>query len=387
MNICNSPTGFWLVKDADHQYKTFYLKYDALTYASSSKKELGFYFYNPIWENFDKNQLGKCRLVDLYAQRAQQLRDKYDYLVLHYSGGSDSHNILHTFLINNIKLDEISIRWPKHWIDGKFYTPNNLDRSAKNAPSEFDYTIKPALKYIQTYYPDIKINIVDYTENLNSATESKLTNRIISINSSRGALGSIAQRLDPGTDRKMSSASGNKVGHIFGIEKPLLYHQDNRLYFYFSDVSFDTIRMENEFNVEPFYWTADLPLLHMEQAYQVGMFFKTNPQYLNLLPGPGKSVHQVTNEISMYQNLLKSILYKDSWDTTKFQVDKPNVDRSDWHAWIHQAPELNKLNVLFKNVMNELTAPIEKKYLVDTPTATLFAPRRTQLFHLIDLAA
>ena len=104
----------------------------------------------------------------MYVERCNQLRDKYDYLVLHYSGGSDSHNILHTFLTNNIKLDEISIRWPKHWLDGKFYNVNNIDKSAKNAPSEFNYTIKPTLEYLQKHHPDIKINIVDFTEDRKS---------------------------------------------------------------------------------------------------------------------------------------------------------------------------------------------------------------------------
>jgi len=43
----------------------------------------------------------------LYALRARQLREKYDYLVLYFSGGADSTNILKTFIDNNIFLDEI----------------------------------------------------------------------------------------------------------------------------------------------------------------------------------------------------------------------------------------------------------------------------------------
>jgi hypothetical protein len=46
-------------------------------------------------------------LDELYRQRAQELRDQYDHLVLMYSGGIDSHNILETFLHNNIHLDEV----------------------------------------------------------------------------------------------------------------------------------------------------------------------------------------------------------------------------------------------------------------------------------------
>lgn len=381
-------TGCWLVLDeATGISKSFEKKYDAILSADQTGHELCFYFHNSIWENFDKSKLDQQDLNKLYADRAQQLRDKYKWLVLHYSGGSDSHNILHTFLSNRIKLDEISIRWPKPWLDKKFYKPNNIDTSAKNAPSEFDYTIEPVLKHIQTYHPEIKINIVDYTDNLHSfASSSLLSDRIISINSSRSAFGSILQRLDPGTDRKMSTVDNN-TGHIFGIEKPMLYLKDNDLYFYFSDVSFDTIRMEDDFNVEPFYWTGDFPLLPMAQAYQVGIFFKNNPQYQSLIPGPGKSVQQQTSEGTLYQKLLKTILYKQSWDLNKFQVDKPNVDRSDWHSWAHQSPELKNLNLLFKNVMHDLTSTIDAQYVIETESARLFAPRRTKLFHLMKISA
>ena len=50
------------------------------------------------WEEEPKETLD-----DLYQQRAQQIRDRYDYVVLFYSGGSDSHNILNAFVKNNIK--------------------------------------------------------------------------------------------------------------------------------------------------------------------------------------------------------------------------------------------------------------------------------------------
>ena len=42
---------------------------------------------------------------------AQQLREKYDYIVLAYSGGADSCNVLNSFLDNGIPIDDI-IRLP-----------------------------------------------------------------------------------------------------------------------------------------------------------------------------------------------------------------------------------------------------------------------------------
>lgn len=384
----SSPTGFWFTHhEGQTNYKSFQRKIEALQHATADKQLVGFYFHNTIWDNFDKTTLGKNNLTRLYSERAKQLRDKYEYLVLHYSGGSDSHNILHTFLTNNIKLDEITVRWPKHWIEGKFYTPNNTDTSAKNAPSEFNYTIQPTLEYLRTYHPSIKINIVNFTENIHSLTTAKtLENRILTINSSRSALSSVVQRLDINVDRNMVSTNIKNIGHIFGIEKPALFLENDELYFYFTDVAFDTISMEQGSNVEPFYWTGDMPELTMEQIYRAGLYFKDNPQHRHLLNSPNKQINQVNMELNIQQNILKSILYSQSWDFSKFQVDKPNVDRSDWHSWIHETPELSKLNNIFDGVMRDITSSIDTRFLVNLDKTPLLSPRRTKLFHLMSLS-
>lgn len=383
MNLLSRPVGFWLVTD-NSNVKPFVKKLEAVEYATKTNQDLGFYFFNSVWENFDRSLLGKTSLPQLYAERARQLRDKYDYLVLHYSGGSDSHNVLYTFLKNEITLDEITVRWPKPWLDGKFYTPNNKDTSAKNAPSEYDYAIAPTLKYLQQYHPNIKINVVDFTENIHQLiSTTHIENRILDINSSRRALGSIAMRLDE--HLKLSSHDHKKVGHIFGIEKPMLFLKDNSLYFYFSDVAFDSILMNEDVNVEPFYWTGDYPLLAMEQFFQVGLFFKTHRQYLSLLNAPDKKIDQVSNEFNLQQNLLKSVLYKESWDLSKFQVNKPNIDRSDWYSWIYESSELTHLTQTFDHVMKNITKNIDRRFLINQDKTPLLAPRRTKLFHLMDL--
>jgi len=62
-----------------------------------------------------------------YRERAQTLRDRYDYIVVMYSGGSDSSTILKTFLKNGIHVDEVATYgiWNKS-ID-KYYTLDNLE--------------------------------------------------------------------------------------------------------------------------------------------------------------------------------------------------------------------------------------------------------------------
>jgi len=146
--------GFWKVNDTS--YAT---KYKALISASKSNSRIYFHYYDHIWENFDRTQLGKVPLNCLYKDRAQQLRDNYQYLILNYSGGADSHNILRTFIDNNIHLDEVCVKWPKPLIDGKFYTVNNVDTEAVNRWSEWNYSIQPTLDWLKTNCPKIKITI------------------------------------------------------------------------------------------------------------------------------------------------------------------------------------------------------------------------------------
>jgi hypothetical protein len=107
-------------------------KIDAAIHATQSKKDLIFEYNDNVWDSFDRSQLGKIRLTELYRQRAQQLRDRYDYLVLYYSGGADSSNILDTFIKNNIKLDCVYVRWPFNVLNSTLHTPNRQDKSAFN---------------------------------------------------------------------------------------------------------------------------------------------------------------------------------------------------------------------------------------------------------------
>ena len=83
---------------------------DKIKYNEYMKEDkVSFYFHDDYFSQFDWTKEPQQSLKELYKQRAIQLRDKYDYLILSYSGGSDSHQALETFLNNNIFIDEIFI--------------------------------------------------------------------------------------------------------------------------------------------------------------------------------------------------------------------------------------------------------------------------------------
>ena len=84
----------------------------------------------------------ETNLLTLYKQRAEQLREKYDYLVMYYSGGADSTNALHAFIDNNIFLDELIMHMP----EPVQKTINGVDTSNLNYYSEVEYAAVAHLK-------------------------------------------------------------------------------------------------------------------------------------------------------------------------------------------------------------------------------------------------
>lgn len=93
--------GYYQVGD----FKT-YSKVEAIGRHHDKNIHPEWHFNDSIFSSHDWQQEPQTPLTELYRQRAQQIRDKYDYLVLFYSGGADSQNILDTFVNNDIQLDE-----------------------------------------------------------------------------------------------------------------------------------------------------------------------------------------------------------------------------------------------------------------------------------------
>ena len=128
--IKNLERGFYQVGD-----RVFTNKMLALYEASKSKSEVKFNFHNEIYSNIDWTQRPNGILKNLYKQRAQQLRDEYDYITINFSGGADSWNVLNSFLSNGIKVDEVYTRWGL--AERKFIPANNKDTFEYNTGIEF----------------------------------------------------------------------------------------------------------------------------------------------------------------------------------------------------------------------------------------------------------
>lgn len=87
--------------------KVFPSKIEALFYKHATGNEISFYYYDDVYKSIDWTIEPVSNLQELYKFQAEKIRSEYDYVILCYSGGYDSNQILDTFYQNKIKLDKI----------------------------------------------------------------------------------------------------------------------------------------------------------------------------------------------------------------------------------------------------------------------------------------
>jgi hypothetical protein len=350
---------FWKVSNSK-----FYNKFDALRVATQLGVDISFHFYDDIFEKYDKSLLGKQNLNDLYRERAQQLRDEYDYLILYFSGGADSYNILRTFIDNNIKLDEVCVKWPMLTVNKELYTPNTIDTSAFNYLSEWDYAIKPVLDWLKQTHPEIKIEIVDWTENF--------TSKIYNEENFRKANAwndvEIGFTISSSKNEIFLSDKGKRVASIYGIDKPIVASINGNWLCCFCD-TIQSIGNNIDYNgssIEYFYWTPKMPNISLEQAHTLCSYIDSHPKIKqfffkedsNKLPKD-----EFATLISIQSNITKSVIYT-TWNGN-FQTNKPMIlDRADKQSWIFNHPEFELQRNTFINVNSEFLSQVNEKFFL-----------------------
>jgi hypothetical protein len=326
----NNLNGYYTVSGDIIESKMY-----AILKASEKKTTATWCYYDSIYEsaiqNFDLVKIS-APLTETYKKRAQQLRDQYDYLILNYSGGSDSHNILMTFLKNNIKLDHIYVQWPMSLMDKGLYTPNSADKSNSNFHSEWDLVLKKDLEWVSTHYPEITIEIADWTTNViekfyNDDLFTKSVTNLPSIARSQ------KQNTYSKTETVLSS-KGKTVASIYGVDKPNIIKHQGLWYMYFVDTAcMAQPNPDNPHGTEYFYFTPHMPDVAIHQAYKLAMWYNSNPKEqgvvtsLQDLAKTDTRVRTWTNEdhykrYHVASEIVKLVCYP-HWDFARFQADKP----------------------------------------------------------------
>jgi hypothetical protein len=178
---------------------------------------------------------------ELMDQHAIRLRDNYDVLVFHWSGGTDSHTVYNVFKRNNIHIDEIRI------ITGNEHTP----------------------KFPQFFYNWIKQNHYDPTTEITTIdvldTESKksIIDRPDWIFDNIPFMPVFAYSSFEPSDlqRNNEKYSGRRWCMISGHEKPDLVYLKNSWYTRLEDRA---MRQAMSPNLENFFLD---PMIHLKQSH------------------------------------------------------------------------------------------------------------------------
>lgn len=370
MDTNNFCQGYWEVGE-----NKFINKVDALNYSNANNELVHFRYFDNIFENTDITKLGQQSLNFWYKERAQQIRDQYDYLILYFSGGADSYNVLRTFLDNNIHLDEVCVKWCMQTKNSNSltYKPTTLDDSPTNYLSEFDFAIKPVLDYIQNNYPSIKTTIVDWLPNVESTINEAL---FLMVNNWHDV--ELPMMVTYSPSENIQAKLGKKVASIYGIDKPKIYYYDEDAYMYFTDgaTTMGVPNPNNPYGIEYFYWTPKMPQLAFEMAYKVIRWELANEAFFydyGITDKKRKTFWDGTAKIAypdMYQireTTFRNVLYT-TWDN-KFQANKPLIlDRTDKHFWITKYKQLSMYQQSFNYMLDNIIVNCNKNYIWVDPT-------------------
>jgi hypothetical protein len=339
----------------DSNYKGYYIvdgqkiasKTAAIYESWRLNKPIKWVYHDSVWDSFYNSfqclSLGKKSLKSLYKERAQQLRDKYDYLILHYSGGADSHNILMTFLNNGIKLDEVFNRRHES-VESKLYTPNSTNTKPENFLSEWDYAALPTLKWLAVHHPEIKLT----TSNMfDTPIEKVLNDDTFASSAHWHTLINVYRTFASSPTETSVSIRGKSIANIIGNDKPVIYKTGDSCYMTFSDGGMAVVPNYAS-NKESFYWTTDLPALPFEQAYHVYNYFRVHKEHQWVIEANiMKSHHQEASNLR--EDIIKRVIYKDTWDF-RFQVKRKDLIQEDTNylipdkdRWFLNDPEFKKM--------------------------------------------
>jgi len=271
--------------------------------------KIHFYYNDHVYSKIDWSVEPEIGLEQLYINRAKQLRDKYDYLILAFSGGSDSTEILRTFLDNDIFIDEIQTVNHQKLFDSVSEGYKKLYKSFAIYHSEYKINALPLLKEVAIRSPNTKITVIDASDFLIDETiNMKFT--IFGHDGTAASTRSIVTK-DPKTifrsqhkyNEKNLNKEGLKVAYIEGIEKPAVTIKGKKMYFSFSDHGYQSTRYINKeiannmYNIEAFFWSADAPLIPIKQSHIIKKVLETDKDIAELYFGSSGRVdkHRLMN--------------------------------------------------------------------------------------------
>ena len=334
----NKNLGYYRCDGIDFQSKV-----NALLHSKAVNQPVEWMFHQDVFESYPWHIEPSETLDQLYDRRAKELREQYDYIILSYSGGADSHNILESFIRQKLHIDEIVI----NHISRATQQSTVLDSKIKdswNFAAEYQLQAVPRLQEIYNRLPNTKITelevsdtVIDTLKNYSDADWVLNHSDALSVGQlyryNYFHFGAIKKNFD----------QGQKVAIVVGLDKPKTAIKDNKFYLRFID-TVANITGINDFNqdytnvtTEFFYWSPNCVDMLCKQAHVIKRWVESNPQRRKFWDRPSMSTVRLYHE-----RWLRSLLYT-TWDDSWFQVDKATSWwNTEFDTWFRTNPDFAK---------------------------------------------
>jgi len=333
--------GFYRVGDA-----RFYSVLEAQLEHARVGLPLRWDFNESVFSSCDWKQEPAESLIELYRRRAQQIRDKYDHVVLWFSGGSDSTNVLNAFVDNDIKLDEVASQinyeatHSRHdWLNGEIFNvamPKSQQAQQRQpwlrhtlvdiAQQTVDHFAQAGTKFDWMYH-------MNWHFNPNNASKKNI-------------------KLSQPHWRDMIAA-GKRVAFVHGMDKPYVLQVKNRFYFRFRQMVDTAVSAYTQMLNRPwefdelFYWSPDLPELIIKQAHMVKrrlQSLQANDPFaspvIRMPTGEACTCSVQVHDQNLYlmPNGVSQLLYP-GWAPALYQFKAPNLIFTPRDQWFFNLPD------------------------------------------------
>lgn len=250
-------------------FKT-YMKLEAIVQDRKTNFGIKWHFNDQEFNHYDWTRCPSFSLDYLYQQRAEQLRNSYDKIVIFYSGGSDSQTVLDTFVKHRVPIDHVVCC---HAMSG-----NGYDQSAYFNEEIFKVAV-PHLKSISHQLVFTQIHLIDQTESILTGFDDfdwwTYQNNAFTPNCVTRS--KIRDWYQPFADLV---SSGQRVAFVWGRDKPKIFKSlDGKIYTQFND--------HNDNNTSPY-----SQLRHHDGWFDE--FFFQDPNCADIVC---RQVHEVVNRL------------------------------------------------------------------------------------------
>ena len=338
--------------------QNIYSKLDAIKLSVATGHPVKWHYNDEVFSKQDWTVEPEKDIRTMYRERAQAIRDRFDYVVVMFSGGADSTTVLDSFIDNGIPVDEV---YMQHWIK---YQPEK-EQSFMNA--EINYAALPYLKRKLPTAWNTNVRLYDVSDFIlgclrNADFRERSYREVNNIHN----LSTISWHYNLQyrfPEYIKLREQGKSIVFVWGEAKPKIYYdlEKSKHYFIFQDHYAhapqprdqelnDPFCQHEQFYDDPLHPEIKVKQCHLLLNVLRQITHRTDLFHLQSLPAEQRIIYSGSTETyyngqkyELGRNAFNCAIYPD-WDFLTYHQDK-RLGRlvHPAHAWIEkQAPEAAK---------------------------------------------